>query len=296
MSLRLEMLQVARLAPTLLGDSSALIRDFLLGELNDDGGFRGRDGASDLYYTVFGVDSLTALQVDLPAARLAGFIDRFTLDEIEALDLVHAACLARCRAALADGASHSISVDRLQARIAACRSGDGGFGHNPQSESGTVYGCFLALGAQQDLGVDLEDVDHAVAFINSMRTADGGYGNAPGITAGSTPATAAAVAFLRNTGRPAPDGVADWLALRLHAQGGFVATPGAPMPDLLSTATALHALDGLLYPVAPFKEPCLDFIDTLWTNQGSFYGTWGETELDSEYTFYGLLALGHLSL
>ena len=43
------------------------------------------------------------------------------------------------------------------------------------------------------------------------------------------------------------------------------------------------------------KEKCLDFIDTLWTNEGAFHGHWGDEHLDCEYTFYGLLALGHLS-
>jgi hypothetical protein len=44
------------------------------------------------------------------------------------------------------------------------------------------------------------------------------------------------------------------------------------------------------------REPCLDFLDTLWTNRGGFYGTWADDTLDCEYTYYGLLALGHLSL
>ena len=42
------------------------------------------------------------------------------------------------------------------------------------------------------------------------------------------------------------------------------------------------------------KEPCIDFVDSLWSGRGSFHGHWADDELDSEYTFYGLLALGHL--
>jgi len=68
------------------------------------------------------------------------------------------------------------------------------------------------------------------------------------------------------------------------------------MPDLLSTATALHALAGLEISVSAVKDKCLDFVDSLWTNEGGFYGHWGDDHLDCEYTFYGLLALGHLSL
>ena len=44
MSLRLEMLQVARLAPRVLKDSAELVRDFLLRQFNEDGGFADRTG------------------------------------------------------------------------------------------------------------------------------------------------------------------------------------------------------------------------------------------------------------
>ncbi len=71
--------------------------------------------------------------------------------------------------------------------------------------------------------------------------------------------------------------------------------PNAPMPDLLSTATSLHALAGLQLPLERIKEPCLDFIDTLWTNRGGFYGNWSDDTIDTEYTYYALLSLGHLT-
>ena len=39
----------------------------------------------------------------------------------------------------------------------------------------------------------------------------------------------------------------------------------------------------------------MGFLDTLWTAAGGFHGPWADDHLDVEYTFYGLLALGHLS-
>ena len=60
------MLQVARLSPTLLGDAADLTAEFLAARLNPDGGFQDRGGASDLYYTVFGLEALTALRRTLP--------------------------------------------------------------------------------------------------------------------------------------------------------------------------------------------------------------------------------------
>ena len=87
-----------------------------------------------------------------------------------------------------------------------------------------------------------------------------------------------------------------WLLDRCHARGGFFASCSTPVPDLLSTATALHALSALHVPIAGLRDPCLDFVDSLWTNRGGFFGTWADDTVDCEYTFYALLALGHLSL
>ena len=66
------------------------------------------------------------------------------------------------------------------------------------------------------------------------------------------------------------------------------------MPDLLSTATALHALACLSIATVTLREPCLQFVDSLWTGR-AFRGHWADEVEDCEYTYYGLLALGHLS-
>ena len=136
-----------------------------------------------------------------------------------------------------------------------------------------------------------------VQALKLLETPDGAWANERGVRAGSTTATAAAVTLLRHLGAPVSQSVAGWLKARAHRQGGFLAMPNAPLPDLLSTATALHALAGMQEALElGVREACLDFIDTLWTNQGGFHGHWGDDILDVEYTFYGLLALGHLSL
>ena len=79
----------------------------------------------------------------------------------------------------------------------------------------------------------------------------------------------------------------------LMAMIGVRCTPAA----LLSTATALHALACMERPLSEDqRERCLDFVDTLWTAEGGFHGHWADDALDPEYTFYGLLALGHLAV
>jgi prenyltransferase beta subunit len=136
-----------------------------------------------------------------------------------------------------------------------------------------------------------------VRSLKTLESGDGGWANEAGARRGGTNPTAAAVTLLRQLGMPITAAVGDFLLEQVHPQGGFVAVPGAPMPDLLSTATALHALSGLevALPLA-LKEKCLDFVDSLWTNAGGFHGYWSDEELDCEYTFYGLLALGHLAI
>ena len=135
-----------------------------------------------------------------------------------------------------------------------------------------------------------------LSSVLSLRTPDGGFANHAGAAEGSTPATAAAVLVMRHLDAEPDARVAEWLLARAHGDGGFFAAPNAPVPDLLSTATALHALVAMHADIASIKEPCLDFVDSLWTNAGGFCGSWLDQTLDCEYTYYGLLALGHLSL
>ena len=290
MSLRLEMLQVARLAPKLLGESTDLVRRFVLRQQNPDGGFKDRSGASDLYYTVFALDSLIALQAELPIESVRTYVSQFGTGE--SLDFVHLCCLARAKAAL------KISLGRTEIanRLERFRSAEGGYNNLPGKKFGTGYAAFLALGARQDLGVELPAPLKLVQSLKFLETADGAWANDRGVKSGSTNATAATITVLRQLDQPINSAVSDWLLARLHPEGGFRAGPEAPLPDLLSTATALHALSSLQVPLDQLKERCLDFIDTLWTNEGSFHGHWGDDYLDSEYTYYGLLALGHLSL
>ncbi len=296
MSLRLEMLQVARLAPKLLGESAELVRHFLQRQQNDDGGFRDRGGKSDLYYTVFGLDGLLALQAELPGDHTAAYLKSFGAGE--GLDFVHLCCLARAWAAISTPARPESAPPpaAILKRIEAFRTIDGGYHSVRGREFGTAYAAFLAVGAYQDLKAELGDPMRLAQSLKFLETNDGAWANERNAKAGSTNATAAAITTLRNLNVPVNQSAGDWLLARCHPEGGFLAAPGAPIPDLLSTATALHALAGLQVSFDGVKEQCLDFIDTLWTNEGAFHGQWADDHVDCEYTYYGLLALGHLSL
>ena len=266
------MLQVARLAPSLLQGAADRVAGFIREQFHEDGGVRDKSGKSDLYYTVFGLEGLIALRQEPPVDRVRPYLQRF--GDGEGLDLVHLACLARCWAALPRGSLDTDTGSKLAARIA--REGED-----------SIYSLFLTLGAVEDLRGGLSD-QGAEAAIRSHQSEDGSFG-------GTTPTTAGAVTLLHHLGSDVPRNAVDWLLARAQPAGGFLAVPGAQMPDLLSTATALHALAAAHASIGALREPMLDFIDTLWTGR-AFCGNWSDDVPDCEYTYYGLLSLGHLSL
>jgi prenyltransferase beta subunit len=285
------MMAAIRRALSQLGDASDRIATYVQSQLTVDGGVRDRAGRTDLYYTVFGFELLAALDRPVPHAATA-YLRGFGLGET--LDLVHLSCLIRARASV-DIAASEADLDALKARLEHHRTPDGGYDGIPRSSSASAYGCFLVAAAYEDLGCAVPETPRLVDCLGRLRATDGGYGNFPRQTSGLTPTTAAAVTLLRTLGEPVPEGVDTWLLAQRHPESGFFAVPEAPIPDLLSTATALHALAGMNVRFDSLREPCLAFVHSLWTDEGAFAGSWADPTPDCEYTFYGLLALGHLA-
>lgn len=292
MTIRLDMCKAVTKAREALGDSAEAVKGFLSRRLACDGGFQGRDGRSDLYYTVFGIEASVALGLELPRELAAAYLDGFGAGE--SLDLVHLASLIRCRANL----GKAMDAESATQRLMAWRSGDGGFNLIPGQACGSAYGSFLALGAWQDLGVECPDAAAVAQSIASLQRWGGGYANEAAMTAAATPATAAAICTLHYLKRPIPESAVQWLIARAHPLGGFTAIPLAGdlgAPDLLSTATALHALSLVGVRMEDARDRHLDYLDSLWNAEGGFRGHWADDAVDCEYTYYGLLALGTLT-
>jgi prenyltransferase beta subunit len=284
------MLRAAQASLGLLGDSSSLVSGFLHSQLNPEGGFCDRSGRGDLYYTVFGLESLIALSEPKPPEMIS-YLRDFGLGE--KLDLVHLCCLIRCRAGAGVSASIADS-EALLARLESYRTLDGGYNPEPGASMGSAYGCFLATMAYEDLEKPIPAKNEIVHCLKQLRAADGGFANHPNQPFGLTPSTAAVATLLQALGEEFPPGLDSWLLSRMYPEGGFYAVPAAPIPDLLSTATTLHALSRMEVPLDSLREPCLNFIHSLWTGGGAFAGSWADRTPDCEYTYYGLLALGHL--
>jgi hypothetical protein len=163
-------------------------------------------------------------------------------------------------------------------------------------ETGSAYACFLACGANADHGRTVSNEEGVAACLESLKVEGGAWANDVTLPVPNIPSTAAAITISRNLKLTIPPETSKWILESFHPGGGFLPFPMAPMPDLLSTAVALHALDGLQVSFEEKKEATLDYIDSLWTAAGGFHGSWDDDDLDIEYTYYGLLALGHLAL
>jgi prenyltransferase beta subunit len=300
MTIRLDMRRAVGKGGNVLGDSLEAVRGFLRRQLAPDGGFLGRDRRPDLYYTVFGLEAALVLNVDFPRQPMSDYLDSFGAGA--SLDLVHLACLIRCRANLVDSGRGEIATaarEAMMRHLLDCRSTDGGFNTTRGASRGSAYGAFLALGSCQDLGVDCPEAGALVESIDSLQMPDGGFANEPTMTAGLTTATAATVCILHYLQRPVPAPALRWLLAHAHPRGGFTALTFAGssgIPDLLSTATALHALSLAGVAADDMREEHLDYLDSLWSPQGGFRGHAADDAVDCEYTYYGLLALGSLAL
>jgi len=292
MTIRLEMIRALSRSKEALEDSISPVISFLTESINPNGGFKGRGKQSDLYYTAFGLEALLALGATVPQNQIFNFIQGFT--KKDPIDLVHLAALIRCCTNLSAGGIEKKLRDKFIKDLEKFRSKDGGFSNNTSAEHGTVYSCFFALTAYQDLQIDMPNYTAVTRCVQTLSTPDGGFTNNSEIQTGSTNATAAAMMVLHYLNQPVDKQVTDWLFTQCTSSGGFLAMPKAPIPDLLSTATALHALAVTGFEIDTIKEKCLDFIDSLWCSKGGFYSNWTDTILDCEYTYYGLLALGHL--
>ena len=286
-----------------------------------DGGFRGRGGGSDIYFTVFGLGVLGAAGAIPERRPLADYLAGFGTGE--GLDFVHRVCLVRCLSVLSDlgrlPAFMAVAVARsgllerlvrmraarppsprvpagLVDALAPYRTQDGGYEQDArQRDCASAYACFLAWLAYQDAGHPMPQPDALLACLATLRREDGSYANARSVNSGATTATAAAVVLLCEAGLPVADITRDGLLQRRDAAGGFRAGVGTPVPDLLSTASALYALSraGALPPDG--REPDEDFVSSLWNEDGGFSGHTLDAESDVEYTFYALLALGCLA-
>lgn len=292
MSYATEMLKVASLAAPELHEGVDEVIAFVRSRAMPDGQFRGRSEAGDLYYTVFGVDCMLALGETPDSAQLKTYLSSFA--DGDGLDLMHLGCLARCWSRLELQGLSSADASSMLDKVEDYRSVDGGYHIETGARHGSIYGCFMAYAAYQDLGAEIPNPDGLADSIGALRLEGGLYASERELQKPTTNAAVGAMLMLGSLGRPVDAIVGEWLLQQCHDKGGFLAAPEVPIPDLVSTATALFALRSVGADLGSVKKSCINFLGSVWDDNGGFSGNWMDTIADCEYTFYALLSLGCL--
>lgn len=278
--------------------------NFLLTSQRADGGFAGRQGESDLYYTSFALRSLAILgELYGPVAeRAAEFLrQRLTTQEtlIDRISLVFGAAQLDAAAGIdlwADaGRDWKAS---LAQELGALRRPDGGFAKGAEGTASSTYHTFLALLCLELLDCPVTDADKIVPFIKSQRSTTGGFREIRVSKRAGTNPTAAAVGVLRMLNALDPDVVqstAEFVSDMQDDDGGLLANSRIPLADLLSTFTGLVTLADLDRSDALDTDAAIRFVESLSHPEGGFRAAVWDEMRDVEYTFYGLgcLALLH---
>ncbi|MFC1462047.1 prenyltransferase/squalene oxidase repeat-containing protein [Verrucomicrobiota bacterium] len=292
MSYSSEMLEAAALARPELREGADDVRGFVRSRAMPDGGFKGRGADSDLYYTVFGLDCMMAMGEQPDLEQTATFLAKS--GDGDGLDLIHLGCLARCWTRLGLKGLSDSDARTILARVEKYRSRDGGYSIEQDAGNGSIYGCFLAYAAYQDLDSSIPEPESMADSVEALRMDDGFFTSEIGLQKATVNAAVGAILLLGDLGRPVAGPVSEWLLAQCHEKGGFLAAPGVPVPDLVSTATALFALRRVGVALDGVKKSCINFVGSVWDDNGGFAGHWLDDTVDCEYTFYALLSLGCL--
>lgn len=279
-------------------------REFLLSSQRSDGGFAGREGASDLYYSAFALRGLAvagALQPDV-CERAAAFVRQHIGQPAHLIDLVSLLYAGRLIQAAGGldvlGEKQPDWADDVAAATEAHRSPDGGYAKKAGGAMGSTYHTFLAALVYEMIQRPLLAPDRIAGFLKDRLRDDGGFAELPMMKRSGANPTAAAVALagMLATDAGLTQGAANTLAaLQSPVEGGFHANRSAPAADLLSTFTALLTLEELGAMDRVNCEAARRFVESLAMPSGGFRaGAWDD-QADVEYTFYGLGSLALLA-
>lgn len=271
---------------------------------NADGGFSGREGPSDLYYTSFALRGL-AIAGELTgevAERAARFLEgrlRGQAPIIDFLSLIYGA-------ALLDSAT-GIDVFRaapanwrksVASELERFRRPDGGYAKTEEGQSSSTYHTFLVTLCSQILGEDPIEPARLVAFVASRRREDGGFVEiGPMRKSGANPTAAAMglLGILNAVDAETKEGAIDFLANAQNDEGGLLANTRVPLADTLSTFSGLLTLADLDALSEIDARAARAFVLGAQFPDCGFRGGVWDGGRDVEYTFYGLGALALLA-
>jgi len=261
-----------------------------------NGGFPGRRGAADLYYTDFALRILTLFSPKRDIMdRVAAYLTQVQrpVDIVECFSLLHINRLLE--RSPSPPASRQVGRLGVRGTLESYHLPTGGFVRHHGHEV-SAYATFLAALCYEMLDVPFPAPAAAVDALCALQRADGGFADIPGGQYGQTNATAAALAFLvmQNAYEAVAPAALAFLLQMQAEDGGLKAHPAAPASDLLSTFTGamtLSVLDALTDLDLP---PLTRFLRHLTCPTGGFRAGLPDEEPDIEYTYYGIATMALL--
>ncbi len=260
-------------------------RAFLRKAESPKGGFYGRGGLEDVYYTFFGLLSQRILEVEHNSVeRTASFLSGFDYADMPHV-YVQLASLG-----LIGARSQELS-SRAKEKILALKS-EGGFCRIDE-ERPSLYDTCLAVLALDELEYDFETAEREMitSYVLLHQTPDGGFSSLIDSRVGATNQTSAALvtlSYLKELDRLDRSAVSRFYGSVRDSGGGYSAVPNVPMPDLLSTYTSCIGIRVMGLSETIERERVLSFIMKLQCPDGGFIGFPCDDLPDTEYTYYGL--------
>ncbi|MCS7159468.1 MAG: terpene cyclase/mutase family protein [Gemmatales bacterium] len=290
---------------------------FVLKRQAPQGGFRGRGLDPDIYYSAFALRVLNLLG-ELNTQYLQPTCCWVAHLSLPTQSLVNLYSYCQCLETLAESNDSKIVPiwrrvqDTLPGLLNNYRTGQGGFAARPGDSQAATYQTFLALLCYDLVNQSPSNPEQIVSWLMSQRRPDGGFADHELAPFSGTNPTAAALASLLMIDAISSELREEIIRFLLHAYVphlGFRAHARIPVPDLLSTFTALWSLwqlgaislvniEQLYYGIAAHQHTCGGFFahlaDSLALQAASDESL--EDDLDVEYTFYGLASLSLLAL
>lgn len=265
-----------------------------------DGGFAGREGSSDPYYTAFALRSLWILDaLDESIAVAAGKFLRARLEQrdsiIDLISLIFAAAIlemATGEIVISDDDTNWRS--NVTGLLTSLRCEDGGFAKTPEGRAGSTYQTFLSVLCFELMQVDVPEPQRIIDFVQSQRHDEGGYLEIRVAKRAGVNPTAAAIGTLKTLGALRQTDQSDTIEFLCEMQsdeGGMTANTRIPFADLLSSFTGLTTLVDL-NAADRISVPRLNaYVGSMRSPEGGFVGFALDQTPDVEYTFYGLAGL-----
>ncbi len=296
-------LRLARDIAGLPEETRARHASYLKSSQQPDGGFAGREGASDLYYTAFALRGMAMLGELYGEASAAAA--RFVDSRLERLESVIDLVSAIYSIVLLD---MSAGIDVLGGRpgcreamiesLESLRRADGGYAKTPLGKASSTYHTFLVVLGLQLLQSPLRDPDRIVGFVRSQRLEGGAFREIRVAQRGGANPTAAAIGILRILDALDESQRAEtvsFLASMQTGEGGLRANTRIPLADLLSTFTGMLTLVDVGAASSLRRPLLLRFVESCERREGGFRGALWDDGHDVEYTFYGLGSLALLN-